>query len=42
MSNAGDFPEVEFLIIQVQKEEGKFVVAYPRPPQNDKLGVFTS
>ena len=28
--------------IQVKKEEGKFVIVCPRPPQNVKLGGFTS
>ena len=44
MTNAGDFSWSGSFkdFIQVQKEEGKFVVACPRPPQNGKLGVLTS
>ena len=44
MSNAGDFSWGWILknFIQVQKEEGKFVVVCPRPPQDVKLGGFTS
>ena len=44
MSNAGDFSWRWILkdFIQVQKEEGKFFVVCPRPPQNVKLGGFTS
>ena len=44
MSNAGDFSWSRILkdFIQVQKEEGNFVVVCPRPPKNGKLGGFTS
>ena len=44
VSNAGDFSWSWILkdFIQVQKEEAKFVVACPRPPQNGKLGDFTT
>ena len=38
------FPRVESLkdFIQVQKEEGKFIVECQRPLQNVELGGFTS
>ena len=44
MSNVGDFSWSWILkdFIQVQKEEGKFVVVCLRPPQNVKLAGFTS
>ena len=44
MTNAGDFSWSWILkdFIQVQKDEGKFVVVCPRPPQNVKLGGFAS
>ena len=44
MSNTGDFSWSEILknLIQVKKDEGKFVVVCPRPPQIVKLGGFTS
>ena len=44
MSNAGDFSWSRILkdFIQVQKEEGNFIVVCPRPPKNGKLGGFTS
>ena len=41
MSNAGDISWSWILkpdFIQVQKEEGKFLVVCPRPPENVKLG----
>ena len=44
MSNSGDFPWSGILkdFSQVQKEEGKFIVVCPRPPENVKSGGFTS
>ena len=44
MSNAGEFSWSWILkdFIQVQKEEGKFVVVCPRSPWNVQLGGFTS
>ena len=44
ISKAGDFSRIRILkdFIQVQKEEGKFVVVCSRPPKNGKLGGFTS
>ena len=43
-SNPGDFSWSWILkdFIQVQKEEGKFVVVCPRPQLNVQLGGFTS
>ena len=44
MLNAGDFSWSWIIkdFIQAQKDEGKFVVECPRPPQTVKLGGFTS